>query len=172
MTFYLISRDYILKMRLLNVFNNIMITKMKWKFLRCIGASISFKIKLPGPYWGGMISTKWCVFNSVLLSHSAVSYSSRPHGLQPTRLLRPWDFRGKSTGVGCHSPANGLTSSLLKITNFICSDRAVLSLSVITDLLQPHGLQPSRLLRPWDFRGKSTGVGCHCLLRGNSIVGL
>ena len=29
---------------------------------------------------------------------------------------------------------------------------------------EPHGLQPSRLLRPWDFPGKSTGVGCHCLL--------
>ena len=28
-----------------------------------------------------------------------------------------------------------------------------------------HGLQPTRLLRPWDFPGKSTGVGCHCLLR-------
>ena len=26
----------------------------------------------------------------------------------------------------------------------------------------PHGLQPTRLLRPWDFPGKSTGVGCHC----------
>ena len=28
-----------------------------------------------------------------------------------------------------------------------------------------HGLQPTRLLHPWDFPGKSTGVGCHCLLR-------
>ena len=27
-----------------------------------------------------------------------------------------------------------------------------------------HGLQPTRLLRPWDFPGKSTGVGRHCLL--------
>ena len=26
-----------------------------------------------------------------------MSDSSRPHGLQPTRLLRPWDFPGKST---------------------------------------------------------------------------
>jgi len=34
------------------------------------------------------------------------------------------------------------------------------------DSLRPHGLQPTRLLRPWDFPGKSTGVGCHCLLRG------
>jgi len=29
----------------------------------------------------------------------------------------------------------------------------------------PHGLQPTRLLHPWDFPGKSTGVGCHCLLQ-------
>ena len=35
-------------------------------------------------------------------SHSVVSDSSRPHGLQPTRLLCPWDFAGKNTGVGCH----------------------------------------------------------------------
>ena len=26
----------------------------------------------------------------------------RPHGLQPTRLPRPWDSPGKNTGVGCH----------------------------------------------------------------------
>ena len=36
---------------------------------------------------------------------------------------------------------------------------------VVSDSSWPHGLQPSRLLRPWDFPGKSTGVGCHCLLR-------
>ena len=35
-------------------------------------------------------------------SRSVVSDSSRPHGLQPTRLLHPWDLPGKSTGVGCH----------------------------------------------------------------------
>ena len=33
---------------------------------------------------------------------SVVSNSVRPHGLQPTRLLRPWDSPGKNTGVGCH----------------------------------------------------------------------
>ena len=37
--------------------------------------------------------------------------------------------------------------------------------SVLSDPQRPHGLQPSRLLRPWDFPGKSTAVGCHCLLR-------
>ena len=35
----------------------------------------------------------------------------------------------------------------------------------MSDSVRPHGLQPTRLLRPWDFPGKSTGVGCHCLLQ-------
>ena len=39
------------------------------------------------------------------------------------------------------------------------------SRSVMSDSSWPHGLQPSRLLRPQDFPGKSTGVGCHLLLR-------
>ena len=36
----------------------------------------------------------------------------------------------------------------------------------MSDSSRPHGLQPTRLLRPWDFPGKNTGVGCHCLLPG------
>ena len=32
-------------------------------------------------------------------------------------------------------------------------------------LMQPHGLQPTRLPRPWDFPGKKTAVGSHCLLQ-------
>ena len=38
------------------------------------------------------------------------------------------------------------------------------SLSVVPDSSWPHGLQPTRLLCPWDFPGMSTGVGCHCYL--------
>ena len=49
--------------------------------------------------WG---NTKDKVTKFVVWSHSVMSNSSRAHGLQPTRLLRPWDFPGKSTGVGCH----------------------------------------------------------------------
>ena len=40
------------------------------------------------------------------------------------------------------------------------------SRSVVSDSLRPHGLQPSRFLCPWDFPGKSSGVGCHFLLQG------
>ena len=38
------------------------------------------------------------------------------------------------------------------------------SCSVVPDSQRPHGLQPTSLLHPWDFPGKSTGVGYHCLL--------
>ena len=36
--------------------------------------------------------------------------------------------------------------------------------SVVSDSLRPLRRQPTRLPVPWDSPGKSTGVGCHCLL--------
>ena len=44
------------------------------------------------------------------------------------------------------------------------SDKWNWSSSAVSDSSWPHGLQPTRLLHPWDFPGNSTGVGCHCLL--------
>ena len=38
--------------------------------------------------------------------------------------------------------------------------------SVLSDSLSPDGLLPTRLLCPWDFPGKTTGMGCHALLHG------
>ena len=40
----------------------------------------------------------------------------------------------------------------------------VKSLSCVRLLVTPWTIQPTRLLCPWDFPGKSTGVGCYCLL--------
>ena len=45
------------------------------------------------------------------------------------------------------------------------SEKWKCSRSVVSDPQGSHALQPSRLLHPWDFPGKSTGVGCHCLLQ-------
>ena len=62
----------------------------------------------PGPPVPGILQARtlqWVAIsfsNAWKWSHSVVSESSRPDGLQPTRLLHPWDFPGKSTGVGYH----------------------------------------------------------------------
>ena len=36
----------------------------------------------------------------------------------------------------------------------------------VSNPLRPHGLWPTRLLCPWDYPGKNTGVGFHFLLQG------
>ena len=86
-----------------------------------------------------------------------MSDSVQPHRRQPTRLPRPWDSPGKNSGVGCH-----FLLQCRKVKRE--SEKWKLGRSVVSDSSRPHGLQPTRLLHPWDFPGKSTGVGCHCLL--------
>ena len=46
------------------------------------------------------VSMKW--------SRSVVSDFLRPHRLQPSRLLCPWDFPGNSTEVDCHFLLKGI----------------------------------------------------------------
>ena len=193
--------------------------------------------------------------------------SLQHHGLQPTRLLCSWDFRGKAIGVGCHFlppgvfPTQGLNLGLLnhrqilywlsykgspcvyikeyiysfrffsiillQVTEYsflgyivgpywlfyICcchfsrvrlfatpqtaahqaapslgfsrqehwsglpfpspmheSEKWKWSHSVVSDTQRPHGLQPTRLLRPWDFPGKSTGVGSCIYVNPNLLI--
>ena len=63
----------------------------------------------------------------------------------------------------CVSPRDFyFQDSLFFLTRFSC----MLSCSVVSNSLQPHGLQPTRLLCLWNFPGKNTGVGCHFLLQG------
>ena len=50
----------------------------------------------------------WGWWGCAGLSHSVMSSSFQPHGLQPTRLLCPWDSPGKKTGVGCHFLLQGI----------------------------------------------------------------
>ena len=42
---------------------------------------------------------------------------------------------------------------------------APVAASVVSNSVQPHRCQPTRLLCPWDSPGKNTGVGCHFLFQ-------
>jgi len=81
-------------------------------------------------------------------------------------LLHPWDFPGKSTGVGCHCLLRPF--KLIYSKNKICSIMLLLLLlsrSVVSDSVRSQRRQPTRLRCPWDSPGKNTGVGCHFLLQ-------
>ena len=39
----------------------------------------------------------------------------------------------------------------------------------MSDSVQPHRQQPTRLPNPWDSPGKNTGVGCHFLLQCRKV---
>ena len=59
-----------------------------------------------------------------------------------------------------------LSSSQCTVSNCSGLQLKCVSRSVVPNSLRPHGLQPTRLLCPWDFPGKDTGVGGHFLLQG------
>ena len=85
---------------MLSGFSPVQLSATLWTVAHQASLSMGFSSQ---EYWSGLPfpppmheSEKW------KWSHSVVSDSSQPHGLQPTMLLCPWDFPVKSTGVGCH----------------------------------------------------------------------
>ena len=60
------------------------------------------------------------------------------------------------------------TSTSASLTSLnLCVGMRAKSLQSWLTLFQPLGLQSARLLCPWDFPGKNTGVGSLSLLQGN-----
>ena len=79
-------------------------------------------------------------------------------GIKSQQYLRGEDLEQEEAGPqaasgGGSGVEKGRLKSFLHLRPWLC------------DSSRPHGLQPTRLLLPWDFPGESTGVGCHCLLR-------
>ena len=82
-------------------------------------------------------------------------------------LLDPliWDSESSWQDLLCIilAKADALVLSYCWRKRIPCS---VLMLSHVQLFCDPHGLQPTRLLCPWNFPGKNNGVGCHLLLQG------
>ena len=70
-----------------------------------------------------------------------------------------WCFKITADGDCSHEIKRCLLLGRKVMTNLL------LSTSVVSDSVRPHGQQPTRLPCPWDSPGKNTGVGCHFLLR-------
>ena len=99
---------------------------------------------------GGSMSDRdkslWVTCASLKTLQSCLSHSPSPPF--PSKRLRHTRWSGTTQEPAAAAAAKSLQSS---------------------DSWRPHGLQPTRLLHPWDFPGKSTGVGCHRLLRRRSL---
>ena len=54
---------------------------------------------------------------------------------------------------------------ILTIIKVITCVHTCLVASVMSESLRRYGLQPARLLCPWDSSDKNTGVDCHALLQ-------
>ena len=78
-------------------------------------------------------------------SCSVMSASLRPHGLQLTRLPRPWDFPGKSTGVVCHRLLHLFWSSR-QLTLISCEVHSSWNLFSVP-LTSTHRLSPGAALK-------------------------
>ena len=97
----------------------------------------------------------FCLF---VLMYAAAAAAAKSLQSCPT-LCDPID--GSPPG----SPVPGiLQARTLEWVDISFSNAWKWSRSVMSDSSRPHGLQPTRLLHPWDFPGKSSGMGCHCLL--------
>ena len=87
---------------------------------------------------------------------SVVSDSVQPHRWQPTRLPRPWDSPGKNTGVGSHF--------LLQCMKVKSESEVAQSCPTLSDPMD-CSLPGSSIHGIVQYWKKSTGVGCHCLLK-------
>ena len=103
-----------------------------------------------------------------------MSNSLRPHGHQAPLSM---GFSWQEYWSGCPFllqgifPTQGLNLHLLHLLHWQANSLPLCHLgSLLSDSSQPHGLQPTRLLRPWDFPGKSAGEGCHCPLQLKEIA--
>ena len=74
-----------------------------------------------------------------------------------------------TSGVFTYSPMATMSPSCNSFVHIILRF-LLFSRQVMSNSLWPRGLQPTRLLCPWDSPGKNAGVGCHFLLKGVFLI--
>ena len=76
-----------------------------------------------------------------------------------------WKYEVLTTGSSGESRNAVISKTEKMLTQQITLLCVCVSCLVVSDSLQPHRLQPTRPLCPWDSLGKNTGVGYHFLLQ-------
>ena len=80
-------------------------------------------------------------------------------------------FHCEETSTKLQVASSSLSGMRKNMLSFIIKGLCVVWVTwVVSDSLWPHGLQPARLLCPWDSPGKNTGVACHALFQIKRLV--
>ena len=105
---------------------------MRWQQARASRTQSSGQAQLSLPLLGAAEKGKVVGLASrpgmCVLSHLVLFNPLRPFGLQPARLLCPWDSPGKDAGVGCQGLLQGIfpTQGSNPRLYVSCTDRQVL----------------------------------------------
>ena len=129
----------------------------------CRWRTLKIPFRVLSRYISGQFSNRssfwWNYLDMFLLTAAAAAKSLQPC---PTRC-NPIDGSPPGSPVPGILQARTLEWVAISFSN-AGKWKVRVNRSVVSDPQRPHGLQLTRLLHPWDFPGKSTGVGCHCLL--------
>ena len=90
----------------------------------------------------------------------------RPSGVKNKYIIFKW----KNLKIYRHHVSPNMVYWEKHITSVVflpnTPESESVSCSVLSDSWQSYGLEPSRLLCPWNSPGKNTGMGSHSLLQG------
>ena len=89
-----------------------------WKIIRISLNNVSLPFSL---FFPSGTPIRW-LLDLLKYMCSVMSNSTRPHGLQPSRLLHPWNFPGKNTGKGCAISSSKRSS---QPTDWTCIKRCI-----------------------------------------------
>ena len=105
--------------------------------------------------------SRWChLIVKVTLNMSLYQYLAALHA------DNSWSFSGSQLCPWCRFECPAATLCTFCHYHNTYSESESVSLLLMSDSLWPHGLQPAKLLCPWNSLGKSAAVGYHFLLQG------
>ena len=119
------------------------------------GSSLYLLDTRMSPSWKGSLEADKAVIQSrIHLSSQQASDSQKSSASKARhRIIQAQDF-------GPYPFMVFLDSYILFMKRRVCCCQVA---SAVSDSVQLHRRQPTRLPCPWDSPGKNTGVGCHCL---------
>ena len=97
---------------------------------------------------------------TITITFSYDSYHQIQLGFQVQGIRRKKVLKKKYTHTHTHKHV------YIHIYFYICLLKERKKVKFTSNSFQPHGLQPSRLLSPWNSPGQNTGAGSHSLLQG------